>query len=77
MSHFLETDKRQSKGQKGEKRVQTSVDNIVHDLHHDIKFENHVKNFLQNSVALAFFFAEADTKACVCYFFINFSFFTK
>ena len=47
--------KRQSKGQKGEKRVQTSVDNIVHDLHHDIKFENHVKNFLQNSVALAFF----------------------
>ena len=41
MSCFLTDIKEQ---QKYEKRIQTSLDNTVHDQHHEIKFENHVKN---------------------------------
>ena len=39
---FLETDIREKK--KYEKRIQTSVDNTVNDLHHEIKFENCVND---------------------------------
>ena len=39
---FLETDIREQK--KYEKRVETSVDNTVNDLHYEIKFENRVKD---------------------------------
>ena len=39
---FLETDIREKK--KYEKRMQTSVDNTVNDLHYEIKFENCVKD---------------------------------
>ena len=41
MSRFLETDKREH--QKYEKRTQTSVDNTVNDVRHEIKFKNHVQ----------------------------------
>ena len=40
MSHFLETDLREQ--QNYEKRIQTSVDNKVNDLRHEIKFEKHL-----------------------------------
>ena len=38
MLNFLETDKREQK--KYEMRKQTSVDNTVNDLRHEVKFEN-------------------------------------
>ena len=38
MFHFSETDIRERK--KHEKRIQTSVDNTVNDLHYETKFEN-------------------------------------
>ena len=47
MFHFLKTDTREQ--QKYEKRMQTSLDNTLNDLRHEIKFENCVKhknNFL-------------------------------
>ena len=40
MSHFLEIDLREQ--QNYEKRIQTSVDNKVNDLRHEIKFEKHL-----------------------------------
>ena len=43
MSHFLETDLREQ--QNYEKRIQTSVDNKVNDLRHEIKFEKHLSFF--------------------------------
>ena len=51
MFHFLETDIREQ--QKYEKRIQKYVDNIVNDLHQEIKLEIYVKN--HHSIALAFF----------------------
>ena len=42
MPRFLETDIREQ--QKYEKRMQTSVDNTVNNLHHEIKLENRIKN---------------------------------
>ena len=51
MFYFLETDIREQ--QKYEKRIQKYVDNIVNDLHREIKFEIYVKNY--HSIALAFF----------------------
>ena len=42
MFRFLETDIREQK--RYEKRIQTSVDNTVNDLHYEIKFENCVKD---------------------------------
>ena len=41
MSRFLETDTREQ--QKYEKRIQSSVDNTVNDLNHEIKFQRRVK----------------------------------
>ena len=50
---FLETDIREQK--KYEKRVETSVDNTVNDLHYEIKFENCVKDksnfFIMRNIA--------------------------
>ena len=51
MFHFLETDIREQ--QKYEKRIQKYVDNIVNDLHQEIKLEIYVKN--HHSIDLAFF----------------------
>ena len=42
MSRFLETDIREQ--QIYEKRIQTSVNNTVNNLRHEIKLQNHVKN---------------------------------
>ena len=42
MFHFLETDIIEQK--KYEKRIQTSMDNSVNDLHSEIKFENCLKD---------------------------------
>ena len=42
MSRFLETDIREQ--QMYEKRIQTSVNNTVNNLRHEIKLQNHVKN---------------------------------
>ena len=42
MFHFLEIDIREQK--KYEKRMQTSVDDTMSNLHCEIKFENHVKD---------------------------------
>ena len=53
MFRFLETDKREQK--KYEKRTQTSVDNTVHDLRYEIKFENRVKDFfIKRNVSFLF-----------------------
>ena len=54
MFHFLETDIREQK--KYEMRTQTSVDNIVNDLRHEIKFENCVRDnknsfFIKQNIA--------------------------
>ena len=43
---FLETNIREQK--KYEKRIQTSVDNIVNDLRYEIKFEN-IQNVWNNA----------------------------
>ena len=56
MFHFLETNIREETRYK--KRIQRSVDNTVHDLHYEIKFENCVKdkiNFLLSRIFLFFF----------------------
>ena len=42
MFRFLETDVREQK--KYERKIQTSVDKTVNDLHYEIKFENCVKD---------------------------------
>ena len=42
MFHFLEIDVTEQK--KYDKRIQISVDNTVNDLHHEIKFENRLKD---------------------------------
>ena len=42
MFQFIETDLREQK--KYEMRTETSVDNAVNDLRHEIKFENGVKD---------------------------------
>ena len=56
MSRFLETDKREH--QKYEKRTQTSVDDTVNDVRHEIKFKNHVqkkkKNFFMEKNIFSF-----------------------
>ena len=51
MFHFLETDIREQ--QKYENRIQKYVNNIVNDLHQEIKLEIYVKN--HHPIALAFF----------------------
>ena len=72
MFHFLEIDIREQK--KYEKRMQTSVDDTMSNLHCEIKFENHVKDknttFLLSEtfnkyiffLETFFFFLMADTK---------------
>ena len=53
----LENDIRKQK--KYEKRIQTSVDNTVNDMHYKIKFENRVKeknNFFIKKKNVAFLF---------------------
>ena len=56
MLHFLETDIIEQK--KYEKRIQTSMDNTVNDLHSEIKFENRLKDknnlFIKWSIAFLF-----------------------
>ena len=56
MSHFLEADIREQ--QKYEKRIQTSVDNTVNSLCHEIKVENSAKNkknfFIKQNISLLF-----------------------
>ena len=56
MSHFLEADIREQ--QKYEKRIQTSVDNTVNSLRHEIKAENSAKNkknfFIKQNISLLF-----------------------
>ena len=55
MFRFLETDIREQK--KYEKRMQTSVDNIVNDLRYELKFENRMKdknNFIKQNIAFCF-----------------------
>ena len=56
MFRFLETDIREQK--KYERRIQTSVDKTVNDLHYEIRFENCVKdknNFSLGETLLSFF----------------------
>ena len=56
MSRFLETDIKEQKNMK--KRIQTSKDNTVSDLGHEIRFENRVKKktTLFNTFSFLFFF---------------------
>ena len=53
MFHFLDTDIREQK--KYEMRANTQVDNTVHDLRYEIKFENCVKDknnfFIKRNIA--------------------------
>ena len=59
MVHFLKTDTREQ--QKYEKRMQTSLDNTLNDLRHEIKFENCVKhknNFLVGQKHFSSFFKQ-------------------
>ena len=53
MFHFLDTDIREQK--KYEMRAHTPVDNTVHDLRYEIKFENCVKDknnfFIKRNIA--------------------------
>ena len=54
MFGFLETDIRE--WQKYKKRIQTSVDNTVNDLHYETKFENCVEDknnfFIKRNISL-------------------------
>ena len=56
MFHFLETHMREQ--QKYEKRIQTTVDNTVNDLHRKIKFEDRVKKknniFIKQNILFLF-----------------------
>ena len=56
MPHFLENDITEQ--QKYEKIIQTSVDNTVINLHHEIKFENSSKNtsnfFIKQNISFLF-----------------------